>query len=162
MFNLENYRNRIWNDRTYLNKRVIVNNNSEFTFESEERLWGFSLIATVKCYVVNGYGQLDITFAFTNTERYDERVFELKLFDIDLDLRWYLSSTFGNKNNAFNVTRTRVNGRSLYALKYCDYKNATELKEDNQAINAAIDAYNCCMNTRVISFVGNIVEKLSK
>lgn len=160
MFNLENYKRIVMGDRTYYDKKVTINTSNRFEFVSIESCGNYYCYATINCYVVNGYGQLEITFSFTNTEKYVENKFEF--VDEDFKMFMYLQSNYGNRNNLFMNTTSFINNSRCMALKYNDYRRCNEMNNESQAIDALIDAHNSLFNTRVIGFINDIVYKCSR
>ena len=160
MFNLENYKKLILNDKTFLDKRVVVNTSNRFEILAIEPCGNYYTYATINCYVVNGYGQLEITFAFSNTGKYVSK--RIEFVDEDFQLFMYLQSNYGNRNNLFMNTIHNINNSSCMALKYNDYRKCNEMSNENQAIDTIKDAHNSLFNTRVIGFINNIVYKCSK
>lgn len=160
MFNLENYKKMVMNDRTFYDKRIIINTPTRFEFISIESCGNYYTYATINCYVVNGYGQIEITFAFSNTEKYITNKFEF--VDEDFKLFMYLQSNFGSRNNLFMNTTSYINNSRCMALKYNDYRKCYELTSEHQAIDVLKDAHNSLFYTQIIGFINNIVDKCNK
>ena len=153
MIDLYRFKQLILNDGTYINKRVIKENNDEIIIEAYENFGSFSS----KIFIFSDkYGLTQVEFVTTPCSNKSH-----EYFDAECDLRFYLSR-FSDRNNLFMINSKNINGIMHFSLLFNDTNMRRSINNADDAFRYCIEAFNCFMNTSVRYYLDKIITELKK